>query len=47
MIIKEVEDENYPVFQASERLEKNTKRALKDYDKAVDASTFFKSLNES
>lgn len=46
LILKEVENENYPSFQASEQVEKNTKDALKQIEKAVDASTFFKTLNE-
>lgn len=47
LIIKEVEDEQYPTFQASDRLEKITEQALKDYDKAIeidDLKEFFKNL---
>lgn len=47
LIIKDVEKERYPVFQASKKLEEITKRALKNRDKAVevvDAHDFFKNL---
>lgn len=47
LIIKEVENEQYPTFQASEWLEKKTEKALKEYGKAINASDFFKQLNES
>lgn len=47
LIVKEVENEEYPTYQASEQVEKNTKQALQQMDKAVDASDFFKQLNES
>lgn len=46
LIIKEVENEQYPVFQASNQLEKNTQEALQQIDQAIDASDFFKNLNE-
>lgn len=46
LILKEVENEDYPLFQASEQVERNTKKALEEYDKAIDASKFFKTLNE-
>ena len=46
LILKEVEFEDYPTYQASKQVEKNTKAALKQIDKAVDASAFFKTLNE-
>ncbi len=46
LILKEVEKEDYPSFQASEQVEKNTQEALKQIDKAVDASDFFQTLNE-
>ncbi|KXK08890.1 MAG: hypothetical protein UZ21_OP11001000448 [Microgenomates bacterium OLB22] len=47
LILKEVDSENYPVFRASDRVQKNTQKALKQLDKAVDASDFFQTLNES
>lgn len=47
LILKEVENEEYPTFAASEQLERNTKKALEEYNKAVDASDFFQTLNES
>lgn len=46
LILKEIENEEYPTFIASERVERNTKKALEKYDKAVDASDFFRTLNE-
>lgn len=46
LILKEVENEDYPVFQASEQVEKNTQEALKQVNRAVDASDFFQTLNE-
>ena len=46
LIIKEVEDEQYPTFQASEQLEKATREALEQIDKSVNASNFFQKLNE-
>lgn len=47
LIIKNVETEEYPTFQASPRLEEITKKALKDRDKAVrvkDIEEHFKNL---
>lgn len=47
LIIKEVEDEQYPVFEASEWTEKKTEKALKEAKKAVeidDIRGFFKNL---
>lgn len=46
LILKEVENEEYPTFAASEQLERNTKKALEEYNKAVDSAIFFKNLNE-
>ncbi len=46
LIIKEVEKEDYPVFAISERTEKRAQEAMKQIDSAVDASDFFKQLNE-
>lgn len=46
LIIKEVEDEQYPTYQASDQLEKTTQEALEQIDKAVDASDFLQKLNE-
>lgn len=46
LILKEVEDEEFPTFRASEQVERNTKKALEEFDKAVDASGFFQTLNE-
>ncbi|OGG11357.1 hypothetical protein A2Z00_04670 [Candidatus Gottesmanbacteria bacterium RBG_13_45_10] len=47
LIIKEVEDLEYPTFQMSQNTEKRTQEAMQQMDKAVDASDFFKKLNES
>jgi hypothetical protein len=47
LIVREVEDEDYPVFKASKRLERITKKALADYDnvpKFNNIQDFFKSL---
>lgn len=46
LILKEVENEEYPIFQASEQVENNTQEALNQINKAVNASDFFKTLNE-
>ena len=47
LLIKEVENEGYPTFEASEWLEEKTKKAMKDIDKGLevkDVHQFFKSL---
>lgn len=47
LIIKEVGDEDYPVFQMSKRTEKKIEQALKDVDKATevdDIHELFKNL---
>ncbi len=47
LIMKEVENEAFPVFEASDWLENKTKKALKEIDKAVevkDVQHFFKNL---
>ncbi len=46
LIIKEVENLEYPVFQISESSEKKAQQAMQQIDKAADASDFFKQLNE-
>jgi hypothetical protein len=46
LILKEVENDDYPIFQASEQVETNTDEALKEINKAVEASDFFNTLNE-
>ncbi len=45
LIMKDVEDEEYPVFKASEATKMATKQSLKDFNKAVDAKDFFKQLH--
>jgi len=47
LIIKEVEDLEYPMFKMSESSENKAQQAMEQIDKAVDASDFFKQLNES
>lgn len=48
VLMKDVEDEDYPVYRASEETEKAAQDALSELDKAVDATDFFKTLrNES
>lgn len=44
VLIKEVEEDEYPTFHISERSEKRLKEAMKHKDKAVDASVFFKKI---
>ena len=47
LILKEVENEEYPTFKASDRVEKNTKKALEEYDQAIEVKNiqeFFKNL---
>lgn len=47
LILKDVENIDYPVYQISERTEKKIKQALKDKDKAVevkDVHDYFKKL---
>ena len=46
LIVREVEPK-YPVFKASKRLEKISKKAMKEYDKAIfvdDIHEYFKNL---
>ncbi len=45
IIMKDVEDQEYPVFKASEETEEAARQALKDLDKAVDAKDFFRQLH--
>lgn len=47
LIIKEVEDLEYPMFQMSQGTEKRAQEAMEQIDDAVDASDFFKHLHES
>lgn len=48
VLMKDVEDEEYPVYRASEETEKAAELALKELDEAVDAEKFFKVMhNES
>jgi len=45
IIMKDVEDQEYPVFKASEETENAAKQALEDLDKAVNAKDFFRQLH--
>lgn len=47
LIMKEVENEVYPTFEASDWLEEKTKKAIKQFNKGVeveDVHQFFKNL---
>jgi hypothetical protein len=44
ILIKDVEDQGYPVFRASKSTEKEAELALGDLDKAVDSKDFFEKL---
>lgn len=46
VLMKDVEDEEYPVLKASEATEKAAIEALEQLDKAVDAKSFFKKLHD-
>ena len=46
LILKEVENEDYPTFQASEQVERNTQKAFSQIKKSINASDFFKNINE-
>lgn len=47
VLMKDVEDTEYPVFKASEETEKEAREALQQLDKAVDAKSFFKRLHNA
>ena len=48
VLMKDVENIEYPIFKASEETEKAAREALEQLDKAVDAKSFFGKLhNES
>lgn len=46
LIMKDVENEEYPVFKASKATEIAVKQALKDMATAVDAKDFFRQLHD-
>ena len=46
VLMKDVEDEDYPIYRASEATEKAAQQALDDLDNAVSSSAFFKSLRD-
>lgn len=45
ILIKEVENVDYPVFTASEETEKAAREALEQLDKSMDAKSFFRKLH--
>lgn len=45
IIMKDVEDQGYPVFKASKETEKVARQAVADLDKAVDSKDFFRQLS--
>ena len=46
VLMKDVEDQEYPVFKAYSETEKEAKEALEELDKAVDAKSFFQKLHK-
>ncbi len=48
VLMKDVENEDYPIFRASEETENAAKKALNELEKSVNSDIFFKTLhNES
>lgn len=47
LILSDVKDSEYPVFEMSERSKKKLKATLRQKDKAVSATDFFTQLHES
>lgn len=45
VLIKDVENEDYPTYRASEETEKAAQKALDELDKAVDSDVFFNTLH--
>ena len=45
VLIKDVEDEDFPLYKASEETERAAQEALDGLDKAVDSDVFFKTLH--
>lgn len=45
VLMKDVEDQEYPIFKASEATEQAAREALAQLDKAVDSKSFFKKLH--
>lgn len=46
VLMKDVEDEEYPMFKASQATEKAAMEALQQLDNAVDSKNFFKQLHD-
>ena len=46
VLMKDVENIEYPVFKASEETEKAAKEALEELDKAIDAKRFFAAMHK-
>ena len=47
VLMKDVENQDYPVFKASAETEQAAKQALDELNQAVDAKDFFKQLNNA
>lgn len=45
VLMKDVEDQEYPTFKASEETEQAAKEALDQLDRAVDSKNFFRQLH--
>ena len=46
VLMKDVEDQEYPIFKASEETERAAREALQQLDKAVNAKSFFQKLHK-
>lgn len=46
VLMKDVEDTEYPVFKASVETERAAREALEQLDQAVDAKSFFRKLHK-
>lgn len=47
VLMKDVEDVEYPIFKASEETEKEAQEALQQLGKAVDSKNFFRQLHNA
>ncbi len=46
VLMKDVEDQEYPILKASEATEKAAIEALEQLDKSIDSKSFFKQLHD-
>ena len=46
VLMKDVEDQEYPIFKASEETERAAREAFQQLDKAVNAKSFFQKLHK-